>query len=113
MGVMAKLGPFWRRDNCLLVRGVLDRLITHLSMWLVHVWLVLEEGSPGAGWVAAARVESVGAMGVAGMLEVVEVGLGLVENLDGTSGCPLKVSLPLMKWPEEAASVWMPAKACP
>ena len=93
---MAKLGPFWRRDNCLLVRGVPERLITHLSMWLVHVWLVLvlvlEEGSLGAGWVAATWVEGVGAMGVAGTLEVVEVEVGLVENLDGTFGCLLKVT---------------------
>ena len=36
-GVMAKLGPFCRRDNCSAVRGVLERLITHLSMWLVPV----------------------------------------------------------------------------
>ena len=58
--------------------------------------LVLEECSLGAGWVAAVWVEDVGAMDVAGMLEVVEVGLGLVENLDGTFGCPLKVSLPML-----------------
>ena len=82
LGVMAKLGPFCKRDNCSLVRGVLERLITHLSMWLVHVWLVLDGGSPGAGWVAAAWVEGVGAMGVAGTLEVVEVEVELVENLD-------------------------------
>ena len=51
LGVMVKLGPFCRRHNCSLVRGVLERLITHLSMWLIHVWLVLvlEEGCPGAG----------------------------------------------------------------
>ena len=69
-------------------------------MWLVHVWLVLvlvlEEGSPGAGRVATVWVEGVGAMGVAGMLEVVEVVRGLVENLDGTFGCLLKVLLPLL-----------------
>ena len=98
--MMAKLGPFWRRDNCSLVRGVSERLITHLSMWLVHVWLVLvlvlEEGSLGAGWVVTAWVEGVWAMGVAGTLEVVEVGVGLVENLDGTLSCPLKVSLQLL-----------------
>ena len=28
LGVMAKLGPFYRRDSCSLVRGVLERLIT-------------------------------------------------------------------------------------
>ena len=46
LGVMAKLGPFWSRDNCSLVRGVLDKLMTHLLVWLVHVWLLLEGGSP-------------------------------------------------------------------
>ena len=30
LGVIAKLGPFWRSDNCSVVRGVFDRLITHL-----------------------------------------------------------------------------------
>ena len=96
--MMVKLGPFCRTDNCFLMRGVLERLITNLSMWLVHVWLVLvlEGGSLGAGWVAAVWVEGVGAMGVAGMLEVVEVGVDLVENLDGTIGCLLKVLLALL-----------------
>ena len=60
-------------------------------MWLVHVWLVLAGGSLGAGWVAAACGWKVwGPMGVAGTLEVVEVEVDLVENLDGTFGCPLK-----------------------
>ena len=31
LGVIAKFGPFCRRDNCSLVRGVWERLITHLS----------------------------------------------------------------------------------
>ena len=45
--------------------------MTHLSMWLVHVWL--ETDCLGAGWLAAgwksatAWVEGMGAMGVAGM----------------------------------------------
>ena len=30
LGVMAKLDPFCSRDNCSLVIGGLDRLITHL-----------------------------------------------------------------------------------
>ena len=34
---MAKLGPFCSRDNCSLVRGVLERLITHLSNGSLHV----------------------------------------------------------------------------
>ena len=57
------------------MRGVLERLITHLSMCLIHVWL--EAGCPGggrlaAGWKSAAWVEGVGAVGVAGALEVEE-----------------------------------------
>ena len=56
-----------------LVGGGFERLMTHLSMWLVHVWL--EAGCLGAGWLAAgwktvAWVEGVGAMDVAGTLEV-------------------------------------------
>ena len=47
LGVMAKLGPFWSRDNCSLVRGVLDRLMTHFS---IHVWLSAGGWEPGC-WV--------------------------------------------------------------
>ena len=32
LGVMATLGPFWRSKSWLVVRGVLERFITHLSM---------------------------------------------------------------------------------
>ena len=35
--MMAKLGPFWRRDSCWTERGVLERLITHLFAGAVHV----------------------------------------------------------------------------
>ena len=71
----------------------MERLITHLSVWLVHVWL--EVGCPGAGWLASgwkstAWVEGMGAMGVAGMLEVEEWLVVLVEILDGTFDCLLK-----------------------
>ena len=93
--MMEKLGPFCRRDNCSAVRGVLERLITHLSVWLVHVWLLLVlalGGSPGAESVATAWVECVGVLGVAGILEVVEAVVELVVKLDGTFGCLLKVS---------------------
>ena len=47
--MMAKLGPFWSSDNCSMVRGVLDRLNTHLLVKSVHGSLVLEGGSLGAG----------------------------------------------------------------
>ena len=57
LGVIAKLGPFCRRDNCSLVRGVLDRLITHLFVQSVHVSLLLEGGSLGAGLEDAVLVE--------------------------------------------------------
>ena len=35
--MMAQLGPVCRRDNCSLVREVLERLVTHLSVQSVHV----------------------------------------------------------------------------
>ena len=62
-------------------------------MWLVHVWL--EVGCLGAAWLATgwkppAWVEGMGAMGVAGMLEVEEWLVVLVEMLDGTFDCLLK-----------------------
>ena len=56
---------------------------------------MLEGGSPGAGLVSAVLLEGVGAMGVAGTLEEVEVVVEVVEKLDGTFGCPLKVLEPL------------------
>ena len=56
--------------------------------WMKVAWVL---GGWSAGWVSTAWVEGEGAMGVAGMLEVVEVVVDLVENLDGTFGCPLKV----------------------
>ena len=101
LGIVVKFGPFCKRDNCLLVRGVLERLITHLSVWSLHVCVLmglLLGGSPGVGLVAAVLVEGVGPMGVAGTLEVVEVEVELDEKLDGTFGCPLKVLELLLMW---------------
>ena len=43
-------------------------------------------------WVVVVLMEGVGAMGVAGTLEVMEGVEGLGELLDGTFGCPLKLS---------------------
>ena len=46
--------------------GVLERLITHLSIWSLHVWVLmglLLGGSPGVVWVAIVLVEGVGAHG--------------------------------------------------
>ena len=53
---------------------------------MVHVWLetsCLGTGWLAAGWKSAAWVEGVGAMGVAGMLEVEEWLVDLVEKLGG------------------------------
>ena len=91
LGVIAKLGPFCSRDNCSLVRGVLDRLITHLLVQSIHVSLWLEGGSPGAGLESVVLVEGVGAMGVAGTVVWLEAGVEVLEKLDGTFWCPLKV----------------------
>ena len=63
-------------------------------MWSLHVCGLLMlplVGFPWVGWVAIALVEDVGAMDVAGTLEVVEEVEGLGEILDGTFGCPLKL----------------------
>ena len=32
LGVMAKLGPFWRSESWSVVRGVWESFITHLSV---------------------------------------------------------------------------------
>ena len=91
LGVIAKLGPFCSRDNCSLVRGVLDRLITHLLVWSIHVLLWLDDGSLGAGLESDVLVEGVRAMGVAGTEVGLEAVLGVLEKLDGTFWCLLKV----------------------
>ena len=73
---MAKLGPFHRRDNHSGMRGGLGRLMTHLLVqWLVlFVSLELRCGCPGAvvGAMGAGSVpeEGVGAMDVAGTVEL-------------------------------------------
>ena len=43
-----------------MVRGVLDKLITHLLVWSVHVWLLLEGGSHVDELEAAVLVEGGG-----------------------------------------------------
>ena len=63
---------------------------------LVHVSLELEGGSLGAVLGAVAEVESVlmegvGAMGVAGTAGLLEVWVEVLEKLDGTFWCQLKV----------------------
>ena len=91
---MAQFGPFCRRDSWLVVRGVWERFITHLSMWFLHVCgllMLLLVVFPWVGRVAIALVEGVGAMDVAGTLELVEEVEDLGEILDGTFGCPLKL----------------------
>ena len=71
--------------------GVLDRLITHLLVWSVHVSLWLEGGSLGVGLEAVVLVEGVGAMGVAGTVVGLEAVVEVLEILDGTFWCLLKV----------------------
>ena len=98
---MAKLGPFCSRDSWSTVRGVLERFMTHLSMWSLLVLELYElplVGFAWVDWVVVVLVEGVGAMGVAGTLEVMEGVKGLGELLDGTFGCPLK--------PLELRSMW-------
>ena len=89
--MIAKLDPFCSKDNCSLVRGALYRLITHLLVWSIHVLLWLEGGSLGAGLESVVLVEGVGAMGVAGTVVGLEAVMEVLEKLDGTFWCPLKV----------------------
>ena len=89
--MIAKLGPFCTRDNCSLVRGVLDGLITHLLVQSIHVWLVLDGGNLGAGLESVVLLEGVGAVGVAGTVVGLEVVVKVLEILDGTFQCLLKV----------------------
>ena len=91
LGVIAKLGPFCNRDNCSLVKGGLDRLVTHLLVQSIHVWLVLEGGSLGAGLESVVLLEGVGAMGVAGTMVGLEPVVEVLDILDGTFWCLLKV----------------------
>ena len=91
LGVIAKLGPFCSRDNCSLVRGVLDRLITHLLVQSIHVLLRLEGGNLGAGLGSLVLLEGVGAMDVAGTVVGLEVVVEMLEILDGTFWWLLKV----------------------
>ena len=71
--MIAKLGPFCSRDNCCLVR------------------LVLEGGSPGTGLESAVLLEGVGAMGVARTVVGLEAVVEVLDILDSTFQCPLKV----------------------
>ena len=72
----------------------MDILITHLLVQLlsIHVSLELEGGSLDAGLGAVAvLVEEMGAMGVAGTTGLLEVWVEVLEKLDGTFWCLLKV----------------------
>ena len=92
--MMAKLGPFCGSDNCSRVRGVLDKLMTHLLMQSIHVCMRLEGWDLGAemgAGVGAVLVEGVGAMGVAGTVDWLEAGVEVLEKLDGMFWCSLKV----------------------
>ena len=91
LGVMAKLGPFCSRDSCSSVRGALERLMTHLSALQLHVWELLEGGSPWLELEATMVVEGGGGLGVAGMLRLLELWLEPCWKPVGTFGCPLKL----------------------
>ena len=96
LGVMAKLGPFWSRDNCSGVRGVLDRLITHLLVWslALHVSIELEGGSlvpPLGAIVVSMLMEGVGPWVWQELLGLLVAWVEVLEKLDGTLWCPLKV----------------------
>ena len=69
----------------------MDRLITHLFVQSVHVWLWLEGGSPCAALESVVLLEGVEAMGVAGTVVGLEAVVEVLEKLDGTFWCPLKV----------------------
>ena len=75
---MAKLGPFWSRESWSLVRGALERLMTHLDVWS-EAWLGLLglEGLAVVGWLLAVLVADV---------EVLEGVECLGELLVGTLG---------------------------
>ena len=65
-----------------------------MQLLFVHVSLELEGRSPGvvlSAVVESALVEGVGAMGVAGAAGLLEVWVEVLEKLDGTFWCPLKV----------------------
>ena len=78
------------------MRGVLERLITHLSDGSLHVCglggLPLVE-FPRVVWVIVWLVEGVGGLGVAGTLKGMEGVEDLGEILDGTFGWLLKLLL--------------------
>ena len=64
--------------------------MTHLSVWSLHVLGLgglLLVGFAWLGWVVVVLVEGVGAMDVAGTLELMEDVEGLGELPDGTFGC--------------------------
>ena len=71
--------------------GGLDRLITHLLVWSIHVWLMLEGGSLCAGLESVVLLEGVGAMGVAGTVVGLEAVVEVLDILDGTFWSLLKV----------------------
>ena len=94
LGVIAKLGPFCNKDNCSLERGVLERLMTHLSNGALHLCGLGGLPLVGLAWVVCADawlVEGVGGLGVAGPMEVMEGVEVLGGILDGTFGWLLKL----------------------
>ena len=91
LGVIPKLGPFCSRDNCSLVRGGFGQ-VDYPFVGTVCACMADAGGWEPRCWVgiccAAGRC---GAMGVAGNVVGLEVVVEVLEILDGTFQCPLKV----------------------
>ena len=94
LGVTAKLGPLARTDLCAGVKGLLERLMTHLGLGssLEEPWLDLrggvEEGAfPGGCAGLRGRLSGLKPGGVPSTLPVYPGGVGIVPCL----GCPLRI----------------------
>ena len=94
LGVTAKLGPLARTDLCAGVKGLLERLMTHLGLgssleepWL-DLWGGVEEGAfPGGCAGLRGRLSGLKPGGKPSTLPVYPGGVGIVPCL----GCPLGV----------------------
>ena len=75
------------------MRGALERLITHLSAFRLHVCGLLEGGCPWLELEDAVVVEGGGGPGVAGTFGLLEFRLETGWKADGTFWCPLKLLL--------------------
>ena len=88
LGVMAKLGPLESSEVCAELRGVLERLMTHLS-WLVGATVVGGAAILVAVEEVATAVVVVGVVGAMGVVTVVVAGTVVVKTIliVGTNIC--------------------------